>query len=92
MRETTRDYLFMIHTVYIVKCIDNSLYVGSTNNLEARMKEHNNSKKGAHYTKIRRPVVLVYTEEYATLQDARRREAEIKRWRKEKKIKLIYGD
>lgn len=79
----------MIYTVYILKCKDSSLYVGCTNNLQERVKEHNESKRGAHYTKIRRPVILVYAEEYATLEEARKREAEIKKWPRGKKLKLI---
>ena len=75
--------------VYILECSDKSLYVGCTNNLERRLEQHNDSKWGAHYTKIRRPVVLKHTEEFATLKEARRREAQIKGWRKEKKLGLI---
>jgi len=80
---------FMPYFVYILKCADESLYVGCTNNLEKRIKQHNNSKSGAHYTKIRRPVVLKYSEKFQTLLNARRREFEIKRWKREKKINLI---
>jgi len=79
----------MPYFVYILKCADESLYVGCTNNLEKRIKQHNNSKSGAHYTKIRRPVVLKYSEKFQTLLNARRREFEIKRWKREKKINLI---
>lgn len=75
--------------VYILKCADETLYVGSTNKLEKRLHEHNNLKSGAHYTKIRRPVVLVYSEEYETLREARRREAEIKRLSRTQKLNLI---
>jgi putative endonuclease len=57
--------------------------------LAKRIDQHNNSKKGAHYTKIRRPVVLVYQEVFKTYNEARRREAEIKRWKREKKVELI---
>lgn len=74
---------------YILECADGTYYVGCTNNLEKRLKEHNNSKSGAHYTKIRRPVVLKYSEVFDTLLGARRREAEIKRWKREKKESLI---
>lgn len=74
---------------YILKCADETLYIGCTNNLEKRLEEHNTSKRGAHYTKIRRPVHLQYHEEYETLNEARRREAEIKSWRREKKLELI---
>ncbi len=76
------------HT-YILKCADDTLYVGSTNNLEKRLHQHNNLKSGAHYTKIRRPVELVYTEEFATLKEARARELELKKWTRTKKIELI---
>ncbi|MFA6407786.1 MAG: GIY-YIG nuclease family protein, partial [Candidatus Paceibacterota bacterium] len=79
----------MNHFVYILKCADKTLYVGCTNNLEKRLKQHNDSKSGAHYTKIRRPVVLVHSEEFTTLLEARGREAEIKRWPREKKLALI---
>ncbi|MBI2589410.1 GIY-YIG nuclease family protein [Candidatus Berkelbacteria bacterium] len=75
--------------VYILECADNSFYVGCTNNLDKRLKEHNESKWGAHYTKIRRPVVLKYSEKYQTLLDARGREQEIKSWRRKKKEDLI---
>ncbi len=75
--------------VYILKCADDSLYVGCTNNLERRIAQHNDSKWGAHYTKIRRPVKLIYQEEFSTLREARRREAEIKGWRREKKLALV---
>lgn len=74
--------------VYILECADRSYYVGCTNNLEKRLKQHNKSKWGAHYTKIRRPIILLYKEEFETLLQARRREGEIKGWRREKKEKL----
>jgi putative endonuclease len=73
----------------MLSCADGSLYVGATNNLSKRLHEHNNLKSGAHYTKIRRPVELVYSEEFETLAEARKREAEIKGWKREKKTELI---
>lgn len=79
----------MRHYVYVLLCADQTLYVGCTNNLDKRLSQHNNSKSGAHYTKIRRPVVLKYMEEHTTLKDARRREAEIKSWRRDKKLGLF---
>ncbi len=79
----------MSYNVYILECADNSFYVGCTNDLIKRIKQHNESKWGAHYTKIRRPVILKYFEEFKTLKEARRRESEIKGWRREKKINLI---
>lgn len=74
---------------YILECIDGSLYVGCTNNLEKRLGQHNNSKYGAHYTKIRRPVILKYSENFSTLREAMQREIEIKRWTRKKKLELI---
>jgi putative endonuclease len=81
----------MTHFIYILECADKSLYVGCTNNLERRLDQHNNLKSGAHYTKIRRPVELKYSEFFNTLIEARRREKEIKAWRREKKLSLIKG-
>jgi len=80
-----------MYFIYILECVDDSLYVGCTNNLERRLKQHNDSKWGAHYTKIRRPVELKHSEFFATLAEARRREAEIKGWRREKKLNLIQS-
>lgn len=74
---------------YILTCADGSYYVGSTNDLTRRLDQHNHSKSGAHYTKIRRPVALAYHEVFATLREARQREAELKGWRREKKQELI---
>ena len=76
-------------TVYILECSDKTLYVGCTNDLEKRLHQHNNSKSGAHYTKIRRPVVLKYKESFATLLEARGREALIKTWTRIDKLALI---
>ena len=74
---------------YVLECKDKTFYVGSTNNLEKRLFAHNNLKSGAHYTKIRRPVVLKYSEKFLTLKETRKREAELKRLKREEKIKLI---
>ena len=78
-----------MYYVYVLECSDRSLYVGCTNDLEKRIKQHNQSKWGAHYTKIRRPILLKYQEEFNTLIKARQRESEIKGWRREKKLNLI---
>lgn len=74
--------------VYILECSDNTYYTGCTQNLEKRLKEHNFLKSGAHYTKIRRPVILKYHEKFATLLEARGREAEIKMWERKRKEAL----
>jgi len=78
----------MPYFTYILECSDKTYYVGCTNNLKKRIGEHNRAKSGAHYTKIRRPVVLKHSEKFDTLLKARSREAEIKRWRRERKESL----
>ena len=78
-----------MYYIYILKCADNTLYVGSTNDLEGRVYRHNNSKYGAHYTKTRRPVTLVYNEQFDTKSEALKREIEIKSWKRQKKLDLF---
>lgn len=73
---------------YIIRCKDNSLYVGWTNNLEKRMKAHNDGK-GAKYTKPRRPVELVYYEVFSTKQEAMSREYHLKKLSHKEKEQLI---
>ena len=73
---------------YIVKCSDGSLYTGWTNDLEKRIRAHNDGK-GAKYTKSRRPVVLADYEEFQTKEEAMRREWEIKQLEREQKMKMI---
>jgi putative endonuclease len=79
----------MPYFAYILKCNDDTLYVGSTTDMEKRLHSHNNLKSGAHYTKIRRPVVLKYKEECETYADVRAREGELKRLTRTQKLALI---
>ncbi len=74
--------------VYIVKCNDGTLYTGWTNNLEKRIKDHNDGK-GAKYTKSRRPVVLEYYEKFETKEEAMSREYAIKKLNRKQKEVLI---
>ena len=74
--------------VYILRCNDDSLYTGWTNNLEKRVKAHSNGK-GAKYTKARLPVELVYFEEYENKIEAMRREYAIKQLKRKEKLMLI---
>ena len=74
--------------VYILRCNDDSLYTGWTNNLEKRIKAHSEGK-GAKYTKARLPVELVYFEEYENKIEAMRREYAIKQLKRRKKLMLI---
>lgn len=73
---------------YLVRCCDGSLYCGWTNHLEKRVKAHNEGK-GAKYTKSRRPVELVYYEEFLTKEEAMSREYTIKRLTRAEKLELI---
>ena len=73
---------------YMVRCKDGSLYTGWTNDLEHRIQAHN-SGNGAKYTKSRRPVELVYYEEYESKTEAMKREYAIKQLKKNQKEALI---
>ena len=73
---------------YILKCADDTLYCGWTNNLEKRVKNHNEGK-GAKYTRSRLPVELVYYEEFETPNEAQKREYQIKHLTREEKLELI---
>lgn len=81
-----------MYFTYILECKDKTLYVGSTPDLEKRLHQHNHLKSGAHYTKIRRPVVLKYFEKFRTLKKARAREVELKRLNREEKMALIKAE
>jgi putative endonuclease len=76
--------------VYILKCADGSFYTGSTWNLEKRVSDHM-SGEGSIYTKNRRPVQLVYMEEYSRIYEAYAREKQIQDWNRKKKQALIEG-
>lgn len=79
----------MVFAVYILQCADTTLYIGSTNNIEKRLYQHNYLKSAAKYTKARRPVVLVYQEVCETMGEARRREYAIKQLTRLEKLQLI---
>jgi len=72
----------------MVRCRDGSLYVGITNDLEERIREHNWGVK-SRFTAKRKPVALVWCEELPTREVARKRERRIKGWGREKKLDLI---
>ena len=77
--------------VYILKCVDGSLYVGHTINVVERVATHNDGR-GALWTACRRPVALVYQETLSSEVDAIARERQIKGWTHAKKLALINGD
>ena len=78
--------------VYIVRCSDDTYYVGSTWDLDGRLWQHNHSHDGAIYTRKRRPVVLVWNAEFDSIEQAFAFEKRISGWRREKKEALMRGD
>ncbi len=82
-----------VFTVYILRTSLNTLYIGQTNNLNKRIKEHQNrTTKSAKYIKYFASFELVYSEEYLTRIEAMRREHQLKKWTKSKKEALISGN
>ncbi|MBI4232580.1 GIY-YIG nuclease family protein [Candidatus Peregrinibacteria bacterium] len=73
---------------YLARCSDGSLYAGYTNDIAGRERAHNVGE-GARYTKARRPVKIVYFEEFANRSEAMKREAALKRLKKIEKEKLL---
>ena len=80
-----------MYYTYMLRCTDGSIYTGMTNNLEKRIDEHL-SKKGAKYTKTRRPVELVYYEKFETKEEAMKREYAIKQLTRAEKLLLSKKD
>ena len=78
----------MPHYFYLARCADDSLYAGTCIDLKEREEKHN-SGKGAKYTRGRGPIKIIYSEECKTLSEARKREAEVKKWSREEKMQLI---
>jgi putative endonuclease len=74
--------------MYILKCSDESYYVGSTNNLELRIEQHQIGN-GAKYTKKRLPIALVYSEEFEKIEEAYLREKQVQGWGRNKREALI---
>jgi predicted GIY-YIG superfamily endonuclease len=83
----------MPYFVYILRGFSNKLYVGQTNNLQTRTKQHTTKDwKAAKFTKDNENFLLVYSEEYKTRLAAMRREKQIKGWSRAKKEALIARD
>jgi len=78
-----------IWRVYMVRCSDGTLYTGITKDLEKRIEAHNSGKDGARYTRSRRPVTLVYSEQVESKSAAARLEYQIKRLPRVKKKRLV---
>ena len=80
-----------MYYLYILQCADDTLYTGITTDLERRVEEHNTSALGAKYTRGRRPVKLVHSEQYETRSLATREEMRLKKLTKDQKLQLLDG-
>ena len=80
-----------MYYVYILRCADDYLYIGHTEDLERRIQWHN-ERYGSAHTVNRRPVRLVYSETFDSREAAARRERQLKGWTRRKKEALIAGD
>ena len=77
-----------MYCVYLIQCEGGSIYTGITTDLDRRFKEHSD-KVGVHYTRAHKVEKILHTEKYPTRSIALKREAEIKSWRREKKLALV---
>ncbi len=75
--------------VYILRCADDTLYTGITTDVVRRLREHNEAKLGAKYTRARRPVVLVYKKRCTSRSTAAIREAALKKLSRDEKLMLL---
>lgn len=78
-----------MYYLYILECLDKTLYTGITTDLKRRIAEHNKNKLGAKYTAARRPVKLVYSKKFKNRSSASKAEARIKKLKKAEKLKLF---
>ena len=78
--------------VYMVRCSDRTLYTGITNDLEKRIEAHNSGKEGARYTRSRRPVKLVYSEQVKSKSAAAKLEYQLKKLPRSKKDTLVRSE
>ena len=75
--------------LYVVRCCDGTLYTGVTTDLNRRVNEHNTSKRGAKYTKTRRPVNLIWSKEYNNRSEAQSAEYNFKKLSRKQKLDII---
>mgnify|MGYP001391724376 CR=1 FL=1 len=78
--------------LYVVRCVDSTLYTGITTDVGRRVREHNASKRGAKYTRARRPVELVWTREYKSRSEAQKAEYSFKKMFHKEKWEVINED
>lgn len=77
-----------MYKVYLLECEDGTIYTGITTDIERRLQEHKEGK-GAHYTRVRGVAGLLHVEECGDRGSAQKREAEIKKWNREKKLEFV---
>ncbi len=78
-----------MYHLYLLRCVDGTLYAGITTDLARRVDEHNTSARGAKYTRARRPVELMYSKKFRTRAAASRAEYKLKQRSREEKLALI---
>ena len=81
-----------LYYVYILKCSDDLLYIGVTNNITRRLEEHQKGENGNCFTYKRRPVELIFSQEFNDIEQAILFEKKIKKWSKKKKLALANGE
>ncbi len=81
----------MAFWVYMLRCEDESIYIGHADDLERRMAEHQSGERRG-YTSTRLPVLLIWSQEFTSREDALRSELQIKKWSRNKKLALAAGD
>ena len=81
----------MAFSLYILECVDGTLYIGHTDNLDERMRQHD-AGRAASYTASRRPLKLLHVEEFETRYGALTMERKLKGWSRAKKLAYIAGD
>ena len=86
------EAIMKTYYVYIVKCADQSYYTGITNNIERRLYDHNHGINPNCYTHKRRPVKLMFVQDFSNPKDAITAEKQIKSWSRKKKEALFHGD
>jgi putative endonuclease len=78
--------------IYVLECSDGSLYCGVSTDIDRRLHEHNNTKRGAKYTKTRRPVKVVFSFLCANKKEAYQLEYKFKKLKRTKKEKIVNGE
>ncbi len=79
-----------MYFVYLIECSDKSIYTGITTDVARRFNEHKTGI-GGHYTRSKQVVKVLYTEQFKTRGEALKREAQIKGWRRDKKLALVLN-